>query len=80
MYFNEGSSALKFLDEQLAGRDWLVGNEPTVADVDAYAVVAFAGIGFSLKELANLRLDETDCLECLNSLPAARRVGWLVGD
>ena len=55
MYFNEGSSALKFLDEQLAGRDWLVGNEPTVADVDAYAVVAFAGIGgFSLKELANL--------------------------
>lgn len=50
MYFTEGSSALKFLDGQLTGRDWLVGNTPTVADVGVYGVVAFASAGgFSLE-------------------------------
>ena len=55
MYFNEGSSALKFLDDQLAGHEWLVGSSPTVADINAYAVAVFAPIGgFSLDGLANL--------------------------
>ncbi|MBY0612299.1 MAG: glutathione S-transferase family protein [Beijerinckiaceae bacterium] len=55
MYFNEGSSALKFLDEQLAGREWLVGSGMTVADIGLYGVIAFASIGgFDVSQLPNV--------------------------
>lgn len=36
-------TALKVLDTHLAGRDWLVGEGVTVADIDIYGVAAFAG-------------------------------------
>lgn len=36
-------TALKVLDAHLAGRGWLVGEGPTIADIDIYGVVAFAG-------------------------------------
>lgn len=40
---NAVKAALKVLDSHLAGRDWLVGEGPTIADIDIYGVVAFAG-------------------------------------
>lgn len=38
-------SALRELDTLLAGRTWLVGNAPTIADIDLYGVVAYSGQG-----------------------------------
>jgi glutathione S-transferase len=44
-----GSGALKLLDGHLAGRDWIVGEGVTIADISAFGVVAFAGdAGFEL--------------------------------
>jgi glutathione S-transferase len=42
---SDGKTALKVLDEHLAGRDWLVGDGPTIADVDMYGVIAYAAEG-----------------------------------
>ncbi|HEX2727962.1 MAG TPA: glutathione S-transferase family protein, partial [Beijerinckiaceae bacterium] len=41
----EGKAALKVLDDHLAGRSWLVGDAPTIADVDVYGVIAYAPDG-----------------------------------
>ena len=41
----EGKAALKVLDDHLAGRSWLVGDAPTIADIDVYGVVAYAPDG-----------------------------------
>ncbi len=50
MYFIEGNSALKVLNEHLNGRDFIVGNVPTIADIAIYGVVVFAQDGgFDLK-------------------------------
>ncbi|GGH24829.1 glutathione S-transferase [Alsobacter metallidurans] len=43
MYVGEAGAALKFLDNALAGRSWLVGEGPTIADIDVYGVVHYAG-------------------------------------
>ena len=44
-------SALGVLESHLAGREWLVGEGATVADIDIYGVVAFAGeAGIDLAE------------------------------
>jgi glutathione S-transferase len=40
-----GHAALKVLDGHLAGRAWMVGEGATIADVDLYGVVAYAGEG-----------------------------------
>jgi glutathione S-transferase len=49
LHFAEGSAALKVLDDHLAGRDWLVGKGPTIADVDCHGVLAYAAqAGFDL--------------------------------
>jgi glutathione S-transferase len=45
MHFTEGGMALKVLDDHLKGRDWLVGKGLTIADIDIYGVVAYAGQG-----------------------------------
>jgi glutathione S-transferase len=37
------TSALGVLEGHLAGREWLVGEGVTIADIDIYGVVAFAG-------------------------------------
>lgn len=42
MYHGDGILALKVLEAQLQGRDWLVGVGPTIADIDAYGVVHYA--------------------------------------
>jgi glutathione S-transferase len=41
----EGKAALKVLDEHLAGRAWLVGEGPTISDIDVYGVVSYAPAG-----------------------------------
>ncbi len=55
MYFAEGNAALKVLDDHLAGKSWLVGRKPSIADIDIYGVVAYAPAGgFDLKKYKNL--------------------------
>ncbi|KAF0182142.1 MAG: glutathione S-transferase family protein [Hyphomonadaceae bacterium] len=44
-YLADGAGALKALDEHLTGREWLVGDAPSFADIDLYGVVAYAGQG-----------------------------------
>jgi glutathione S-transferase len=41
----EGNAALTVLDRHLAGRNWLVGEGATIADIDIYGVVAYAPTG-----------------------------------
>jgi glutathione S-transferase len=55
MHYNDGLAALKVLDDHLAGRKWLVGNGPTIADIDIYGVVEYAPAGgFDLAQFKNL--------------------------
>jgi glutathione S-transferase len=55
MYAAEATAALGFLDKALAGRDWLVGEAPTIADIDVYGVVHYVGeAGFDLAPFPNL--------------------------
>lgn len=55
MYAGEGKVALKVLDDHLAGRSWIVGEAPTIGDIDLYGVVAYATeAGFELSAFANV--------------------------
>lgn len=55
MFAQAGEAALKVLDGHLAGRAWAVGEAPTIADIDLYGVVAYAGEGgFDLGPFANV--------------------------
>jgi len=45
LFASDGNAALKVLDSHLAGRSWLVGEGPTIADIDVYGVVAYASDG-----------------------------------
>src|SRR5690242_4226881 len=55
MYMDDGSAALKLLDDWLNGRTWLAGDEPTIADIDVYGVVSYATeAGFDLPGYSNL--------------------------
>jgi glutathione S-transferase len=45
MYHAEGKLALQVLDDHLKGRDWLVGENVTMADIDIYGVLAYASAG-----------------------------------
>lgn len=48
--------ALNFLEQHLQGREWLVGNRPTIADVAIYSYVAHAPEGnVSLDAFSNVR-------------------------
>ena len=47
---------LKVIDQELAKADYLVGDEPTIADVSAYSYIAHAPEGnVSLEDYANVR-------------------------
>ncbi|MGB0843884.1 MAG: glutathione S-transferase family protein [Alphaproteobacteria bacterium] len=49
-------AALKLLDEALAGRDWLVGETMTIADISLYAYSHLVGdAGISLNETPNVK-------------------------
>lgn len=55
MYAADGAAALGFLDKSLAGRDWLVGEGATIADIDLYGVVHYAGeAGFDFSPYGNI--------------------------
>ncbi len=41
-YLSDGNAALSVLDDNLRERDWIVGDHPTIADVDIYGVVSYA--------------------------------------
>jgi glutathione S-transferase len=45
MYVAEGNVALKVIDDHLKGRKWLVGDAPSIADIDVYGVMAYAAAG-----------------------------------
>jgi glutathione S-transferase len=45
MYVQEGNAALKMLDDHLKGRDWIVGEHPSIADIDVYGIIAYAATG-----------------------------------
>ena len=50
------AEALTFLDGHLNGRDWLVGDHPSIADVAAYSYIAHAPEGnVSLEPYPNVR-------------------------
>jgi len=54
-YLGEGRAALGILDAHLAGRDFLVGEGVTIADIDIYGVVAYADqAGHDLSGLPNV--------------------------
>ena len=56
MYLNQAGDALKVLDGALAKSDFLVGSEPTVADVAVYGDVAYAEEGaIDLSPYANVK-------------------------
>lgn len=56
MYDAEAKAGFAFLDQALAGRDWLVGEAPTIADIDVYGVMHYAADGgFDLSAYPNLQ-------------------------
>jgi glutathione S-transferase len=44
-YKAEGEAGLKVLEEHLSKHAWLVGNKPTIADIDIYGVIFHAAAG-----------------------------------
>jgi glutathione S-transferase len=55
-YTAEGRAALAILDGHLAGRDWLVGEGVTIADIDIYGVLAYASeAGHDLAAVPNVQ-------------------------
>ena len=44
-YAREGHRSLALLDAHLAGRAWIVGESPTIADIDIYGVIAYSDDG-----------------------------------
>jgi glutathione S-transferase len=55
LFATEGDAALKVLDSHLAGRTWIVGEAPTIADVDLFGTVAYAPeAGFDLGAYPNV--------------------------
>ena len=45
MYRKEGEAALAVLEDHLGKHEWLVGDRPTIADIDVYGVVRYAPDG-----------------------------------
>lgn len=55
MYHAEGNAALQVLDNHLKGRDWLVGEAATFADIEIFGTVAYAEVGgFDLRRYPNV--------------------------
>ncbi|GGK44318.1 glutathione binding-like protein [Salinarimonas ramus] len=65
MWASEGRQALAVLDGHLKGRDFVVGEAPTMADVDLYGVACYAEAGgFELADHPSLRawMDRVEAL------------------
>jgi glutathione S-transferase len=55
LYADEGKAALTVLNTELGKSQWLVGEHPTIADIDVYGVVHFlADGGFDLAAYPNI--------------------------
>jgi glutathione S-transferase len=69
-----GQAGLKVLDAHLAGRDWLVGEGVTIADIDIYGVAAYAGeAGIDLGPYANVAA----WMKRVEALPGFKAPGFL---
>jgi glutathione S-transferase len=70
-YFEaDGRAGLALLDETLAHRDWLVGEGPSIADIDIYGVISQAPeAGYDLATYPHL----TRWTERFEALPGFRR-------
>jgi glutathione S-transferase len=56
MYAGDGKVALKALDDHLSKDTWIVGAQPSIADIDAYGVVAYATDGgFNLGDTPHIQ-------------------------
>jgi glutathione S-transferase len=53
-YKNDGEAALAVLEAHFAKHAWLVGDKPTIADIDCYGVVHYAPIAFDLAKYPKL--------------------------
>jgi glutathione S-transferase len=74
MYAHEGGVSLKVLDGHLAGRNWVVGEGPTIADIDLYGVIVYATeAGFDLAPFGNV----TAWMKRTEALPGFLPVGSL---
>ena len=75
MYMRDGNAALKVLDETLAIGPWLVGQAPTIADVDVYGVASYAmQAGFDLATYPNVGA----WMSRMQSLPGFRSADTLL--
>jgi glutathione S-transferase len=55
MYNLEGLAALKVLEDHFAEHKWLVGRRASIADIDVYGVLEFAGAGgFDIRDFPNV--------------------------
>ena len=55
MYNLEGLAALKVLEDHFAEHKWLVGRRASIADIDVYGVLDFAGAGgFEIRDFPNV--------------------------
>jgi glutathione S-transferase len=74
LHATEGAAALQVLDGHLAGRTWVVGEGPTIADVDLFGTVAYAPEGgFDLSAYGNIAAWMTR----VEALPGFAPVGFL---
>lgn len=66
MYMEDGNAALHILNDWLGRRDWLVGDKPTIADIDLYGVASYAEeAGYDMKRYASL----ADWIDRFQTLP-----------
>jgi glutathione S-transferase len=55
MYMQEGNAALALLNAHMEGRNWIVGESATIADIDLYCPLAFAAAGgFTMAQYPHL--------------------------
>lgn len=53
-YKMDGEAGLAVLESHLGKHSWLVGNAPTIADIDCYGVIHYAPVTFDLSQYAKL--------------------------
>jgi glutathione S-transferase len=77
MYHTEANASLKVLDDHLAGRRFVVGEGPTIADIDLYGVTAYAAEGgIDLGSFPNV----SAWMSRMEALPGFIRAGSLPQD
>ena len=75
VYLSDGNAALGVLEERLREGDWLVGGQPTIADVDIYGVVSYAReAGYDLARYPHL----TRWMARIEALPGFRPAAELL--